>query len=690
MSLPVDGALLQRGWDAPKFRWRPIAGTRRIRCGDLVVDVAADPLTVRISRRNGSIVQELAIDRGSGSLNFRSGDAPLLGLGQGGPQFDRRGSVDHMGSGQGAYRLATHGARVPVQFLIGTGGWAMFVHQPLGKFDFSGKDANFKAAEPYAAMPFDIFVIGARSPAAILGEYAKITGLAEMPPLWSLGYQQSHRTLGTPDEITAEARTFRQKKLPCDAMVYLGTDFCPNGWNTHNGEFNWNPRTFPDPAAAIRELHDENFKVVLHVVVEGQRFLGTVHDPCTTPQSPSRPADGRWPDDRQVSCYWPAHKPLMGLGVDGWWPDQGDGYDAASRLARIQMYFEGQQVYRPGERVYALHRNGYAGMQRYAAFLWSGDVQSTWETLKTHVPIGVNAGLSGIPYWGTDIGGFVPTREYTGELFVRWFQFAAFCPLFRSHGRVWTLHLPWGWDLGDPPAAVRQETPAYQPDPKELHNPGIEPVCRKYLEFRYRLMPYLYSAVKETCETGLPIMRALWLHYPDDPAAARRGDEYLFGRDILVAPVVEQGATIRSLYLPHGTWYDFWTGQPIEGGHEIARSVDLETLPLFVRAGAVIPLGPVKQYTAEKVDQPVTIWVYPGADGVFSLYEDDGRSFAYRKGEFMRVNFAWSERQRRLRVSLAAGSKMFGESNREFVVHVVGEAEPRHVVFQGRPVEVRS
>jgi alpha-glucosidase (family GH31 glycosyl hydrolase) len=557
-------------------------------------------------------------------------------------------------------------------------------------FDLTGKEGIFETPNLQSALPLDLFVIGASTPAAILGEYAKITGYAEMPPLWSLGYQQSHRTLGSPDEILAEARTFREKKLPCDAMIYLGTGFCPNGWNTDNGEFLWNPNAFPDPKAAIQQLHDEHFQIVLHIVVEGRRFSQTVRDVCTDPSQPTgRTPDGHWPDDRQVSCYWPAHKPLLDLGVDGWWPDQGDGFDAPSRLARNRMYFEGQQMYRPNQRVYALHRNGYAGMQRYASFLWSGDVRSTWETLKTHVAVGVNTGLSGIPYWGTDIGGFIPTREYTGELYLRWFQFAAFCPLFRSHGRVWKLHLPWGWNMGDPGSLNRQETPSYQPDPNELHNAAIEPICKKYLELRYQLMPYLYAAAKETCETGVPIIRALWLHYPDDAAAVDHGDEYLYGREILVAPVVEKGAAMRSLYLPRGNWYDFWTKERFEGGREIERKVDLETIPLYVRAGAVIPIGPVKQYTTEDVAAPLALWVYPGENGAFSLYEDDGKSFDYRKGEFTRVNIVWNDRKRRLSAHLAPGSKMLASSTRDFVVHVAGESVTREFVFQGRPVEIK-
>jgi alpha-glucosidase/alpha-D-xyloside xylohydrolase len=687
-AIPSDGALVKESWGEPAIRLRGFYGSRRVKCGDLLVTVMAEPLAIRVETRDKRLVQEIRIDTATGRLAFPVGDKPVLGLGQGGPQFDRRGQLDRMVSGQGGYRLGTHGGKVPVQFVIGTGGWAMFIHQPLGAFDLTGSTGYVTPANADAALPVDLFVIGVSDPAAVMTEYAKITGLPQMVPLWSFGYQQSHRTLGTPEEIMEETRLFREKKLPCDAMIYLGTDFCPNGWNTHNGEFEWNTKAFPDPPQAIRELHDRNYKVVLHVVIEGRHFSGKVSDACTAPPTPSgRTPDGRWPPDRQASCYWPSHKPLFDLGVDGWWPDQGDGLDPASRLARNRMYYEGHRMYRPNERVYALHRNGYAGMQRFASFLWSGDVQSTWETLKTHVPDAVNTGLSGIPYWGTDIGGFVPTQEYTGELYARWFQFSAFCPLFRSHGREWRLHLPWGWNRGE--IGAFRETPAYHPDPAELHNAAIEPVCKKYLELRYRLMPYLYSAVKETCETGMPIVRALWLHYPDDPAAVARGDEYLFGRDILVAPVVEKGATQRSVYLPRGLWYDFWTKERIEGGREIARKVDLETMPLYVRAGAVVPMGPVKQYTAEKVEEPLTIAIHPGADGLFALYEDDGATFDFEKGEFMRVQLAWSDRQRRLRMSLAKGSKMLPPAKRTIVVEIVGEKTRREVSFEGRPVDVR-
>jgi alpha-glucosidase/alpha-D-xyloside xylohydrolase len=349
------------------------------------------------------------------------------------------------------------------------------------------------------------------------------------------------------------------------------------------------------------------------------------------------------------------------------------------------MYFEGHQMYRPNERVYALHRNGAPGMQRIAAFLWSGDVQSTWETLKTHVPVAVNTGLSGIPYWGTDIGGFVPTQEYTGELYVRWFQFAAFNPLFRSHGREWRLHLPWGWNRGE--IGEFRETPGYHPDPAELHNAAIEPICKKYLELRYRMMPYLYSAVRECTQNGMPIIRAMWLHYADEPAAVERGDQYLWGRDVLVAPVVDKGARSRTLYLPRGTWYDFWTRQKVEGGREISRDVDLETMPLYVRAGAIIPMGPLKQYTDEKVDGPLEVHVYPGAEGRFQLYEDDGKSFNFKKGEWMGIQMAWSDARRTLSMQVAPGSRMLGPPKRNMEI-TVGDAT-KAVVFEGRNLSLR-
>jgi alpha-glucosidase (family GH31 glycosyl hydrolase) len=676
-EVPADGSLVQSTWGAPMAKLRGTFKRQKVGWGRFAIGVSPDPLTFSI--KNGQkIIQELKLDATSGVLSFTTGDSPLLGLGEGGPQFDRRGSTDRMRSGQGGYQLRTHGGRVPIPWMISTAGWAMFIHQPFGTFDFTGPESRFQPPTPEAALPLDIFFIASPEPATIMAEYARLTGRAELAPLWSFGYQQSHRTLASREEILQEAKTFRDKKLPCDTMIYLGTGFCPSGWNTNNGEFEFNKKVFDDPKAIFDALHAGHFKVALHAVIRARAMHGTVRDKC----------DPKQPVEEQPSCYWDVHRPIYALGVDGWWPDEGDPLDIPSRLVRNRMYWEAPQLDRPNERPFALHRNGYAGMQRYGSFLWSGDVYSTWETLRNHIPIAVNTGLTGIPYWGTDIGGFLPTKEFTGELYVRWFQFAAFCPLFRSHGRTWKLRLPWGWNTGDPgPVEVTNYNGAATPDPNELHNAQVEPICRKYLELRYRMLPYLYSAVRESTINGLPIMRSLWLHYPVDAVASARGDEYLWGRDVLVAPVVEQDATSRDVYLPAGTWYDYWTGERHEGAKQISRKVDLETTPLYVRAGAILPLGPVKQYVEEKVDEPMTILLHAGADGSFLLYEDDGRSFNYRKGEWMGIRMAWNDARRTLTLRLENGSRMLAPQRRRLEVRL-GETT-KSATFEGRPLEVR-
>lgn len=677
-TVPDNGSLVRSSWGPAIARLHGAIHDQSVKAGNLTVKISAATLSFAIGSAEVEAAQQLTIDPDSGAISFISGDSPILGFGEGGPQFDRRGDIDRMRSGQGGYELGTHGGRLPVPWLIGTAGWAIFFNQPFGTFDLSGPNSKFQPKDPESALPLDIFVVVSREPATIMAEYARLTGHAELPPLWTFGYQQSHRTLASKEEILTEAKMFREKKLPCDTMIYLGTGFCPSGWNTENGSFSWNSRVFDEPKQIIQQLHDDHFKSVYHVVILSRKLHGTVHDPCDIVRF----------DEENAACYWDTHRKDFALGIDGWWPDEGDPLDIASRLTRNRMYWEGPQIDRPNERPYALHRNGYAGMQRYASFLWSGDVYSKWETLKTHIPNAINTSLTGIPYWGTDIGGFVPTKEFTAELYLRWFQFGSFCTLFRCHGRAWKLRLPWGWDTGEiGPTEVSGYGGSSLPDPSELHNAQVEPICRKYLELRYQMLPYLYSAVRECTKTGMPVMRALWLHYADDPTAVARGDEFLWGRDVLVAPVVEKGATSRSIYLPHGAWYDFWTNERMDGGREISRAVDLETMPLFVRAGSILPLGPVKQYTEEKVDEPLTVTIYPGADASFLLYEDDGCSFNYRKGEWMGIQMAWNDAARTLKLNLAPGSRMLPPLKRNINVKLGETSKP--VVFEGHPVEIK-
>ena len=614
--------------------------------GEFKVHIEERPWGITIVEAAGKIRQRLQVEPSTGAIHFNLGDGPIFGLGEGGHPLNRRGTADAMRNGQVSPDLATYGARVPIPWVVSAESWGIFFAHPWGTFDLKGEQGIFLPGEPTPTR--DIFIMLADRPAELMREWADLTGYPHMPPLWSLGYQQSHRTLESGESVLAELKRFRKEKLPCDAMIYLGTGFCPSGWNTGHGSFTFNPQVFPDPAVMFRQFHDDHFKVVLHVVSPPEDLHGEVGDGGAALQDPS-----------SAAAYWPKHREVQRTGVDGWWPDEGDELNAASRLARNRMYWEGSQMFQPDTRPFALHRNGYAGLQRYG-WLWSGDTLSTWATLRAQVSVGMNAGLCGIPYWGTDTGGFVPTTEFTAELFVRWFQFSAFCPSFRCHGRTWKLRLPWGWDLGsyEPAEFDGQFAAATLPQPQALHNTAVEAICRKYLNLRYQLLPYLYSAVAETHATGLPLMRSLWLSYPLDPKAAATDNQYLWGENILVAPVLEAGATHRTTYLPDGEWWDYWTNDRIEGGKDEVREVDLDVLPLYVKAGTILPLGPVKQYAQEEMSEPLILRIYPGADGAMQLYQDDGIGFDYLKGQFSRIVCTWNDKERKLTLKADAGGKL--------------------------------
>jgi alpha-glucosidase (family GH31 glycosyl hydrolase) len=666
-----QGLVLVPGrWPPPSAKIRTAKG-RELAWGERRISVSAHPLRIVIVSSHGKTIQQFEIDSQSGAVRFSLGHAPIYGLGESGKQFDRRGYRYSMTHGQNVPDVRLEGARIPVPWLLGTEGWGLLFHLPRGTFDLIGPQGQFQPRPGQSALPLDAFLVVGDQPSQIVAEYARLTGFPHMPPVWALGYQQSHRTLSSRHEVMSELQTFREKKLPCDVMIYLGTGFCPSGWNLGHGSYEFNSKVFSDPKKMIAEMHREHFRIVLHEDKPPKKLHGSVTD---TGAAAADPED--------AAAYWKKHLEIFGLGVDGWWADEGDWLDDVECLVRNRMYWKGAIQARPNVRPYTLNRNGYAGAQRYG-WIWSGDIESRWAVLRDQITSGINTGLSGIPYWGTDTGGFITTPELTGELYVRWFQFSAFCPLFRSHGRTWKLRLPWGWDTGSygPIEGPVSELPPVS----DLHNPDVEPICRKYLDLRYRLMPYLYTAVRESHDTGLPLMRALWLHYPRDPRAVVRGDEYLWGPDLLVAPVVEQGAKSRKLYLPQGTWYDFWTDAKIKGAREVTRPVDLATIPLYVRAGSILPFGPVEQYADEEPNGPLVLKVYPGANGDVSLYEDDGISFNYQKGDYARLEAAWDDSGRRLSLRCAKGPKWSGPAKRHLEIRLAGGKNPQNLFFDGSP-----
>ncbi|HBY62209.1 MAG TPA: glycoside hydrolase [Solibacterales bacterium] len=633
----------------------------------------AAPFSVTVTRRrDGRLVQELVWSETAPTLTFRTG-AAVFGLGEGAAGYDRRGRVYPMSDGWGAANRPVYGSRISIPFVVSPAGWGLFLAGlPGQKGEFDLKDPSqgtYHGGDDPAARPVRVFLF-AGDPAGMLGDYTALTGRAPMPPKWVLGYMQSHRTLAGPGEVLGVARTFREKNLPCDAVIYLGTGYCPAGWNQGHGSIEFNPATFDQPKEILSRLHELNLKVILHV----NRAPRDLHG-----ESIAEASD----HPNHIRNYWNRHRMAQAEGADAWWPDDGDELPQENRIARHRAYYEGPLADRPNLRPWALHRTGYAGVARYGGWIWSGDPESRWETLAAHVPVGLNHSVSLTPFWGSDVGGFIPKKELTGELYVRWFQFSAFTSSFRGHGRTWHLRLPWGWNTGELGPVEEKESP----DPSELRNAAVEPICRDYLNLRYQLLPYNYTLARESHDTGLPMMRPLWLHYQNDQEAAQHGDQYLWGREILVAPVVEKGVTSRSVYLPEGGWYDWWTGEFQAGGRAIQRKVELSTLPLYARAGAIIPLDPVRQYTGQAVTGPTTIRIYRGADGRFVLYEDDGVSQEYLKGQGTRTRFTWDDRARRLRVEPAAGARPGPEGT--FRVRLLPEGVEKELVYKGAPAAVR-
>ena len=665
-----DGSVAPRKFSPPLATIRTDAAERELAWGEYTIHVSTKPLRVEVRHPQRGTIQELSFRPDLNQIGFRYNNAPVYGMGPGVHPMDRRGVKDMMRNGAGD-NLRIFGARNPIPWIMGKG-YGIYFHEPGGQFDLSGDVGLFKPSD--SARGQDLYLSVAAKPADLLREYAEITGYPHLPAKWTLGFQQSHRTIDSRDQILGEAKTFREKQLPCDAVIYLGTGFCPSGWNTGHGAFAFNQTVFSDPEKIVAEFHDLHFNVVLHVVNPPENLHGKVDDAGS---AASIPAD--------AANYWQQHVPFVEMGIDGWWPDEGDILPVASRLVRNRMYWEGGRMTRPDRRPFALHRNCYAGIQRWG-WLWSGDTFSTWKTLETQIMMGINAGLSGVPFWGTDIGGFVPTKEFTAELFVRWFQFGAFCPSFRCHGRTWQLRRPWGWNTGSYGASeMGADAAAFLPKTEDLHNAAVETICRTFMNTRMKLMPYLYSATWETHTTGIPLMRSLGLSFPEDEAAWATADAYLWGPSLLIAPIIEEGATSRKVYLPAGDWYDFWTGKKMQGGTAINAEAKLESMPVFVRAGALLPSGPVLQYWNEPSNEPVDLTIYPGANGRFTLYDDDGQTFAYEQGSYATVDFSWNDVAKTLEVKAGSSGHL---PAKEMLVTLLGE-NPRKVTPKNTTQTIR-
>ena len=362
---------------------------------------------------------------------------------------------------------------------------------------------------------------------------------------------------------------------------------------------------------------------------------------------------------------------FFSIGMDGWWGDAtepgdpgtdllgkklstgpGDRFTSAYPLFASQSLYEGQRAADPDKRVCILTRSAFPGQQRYAAAAWSGDIHGNWETFRRQIPAGLNFSLTGQPYWTTDCGGFFrPRDQYTSadynELLTRWFQWSTFCPILRIHGYQTETEM-WKW------------------------LPDTQKHLLDYDRLRHRMLPYNYSVAWKVTSEASTIMRALGMDFPDDAKAWNVADEYLFGPAFLVAPVTEAKAVSRHVYLPAGTgWVNFWSGEKQAGGQRIIAAAPIETMPLFVRAGSIVPLGPDLQYALEKPADPIELRVYPGADGEFTLYEDEGDSYRYEQGVRAAIPISWNDRTRTLTIGARQGEFPGMLKERTFRVVVV-------------------
>ena len=483
----------------------------------------------------------------------------------------------------------------------------------------------------------------------VVAGYRELTGTAPLFPKWTYGFLQCREHYSSQQQLLQAAAGFRERKIPIDAIIQDWQYWGKYGWNA----MKFDEQNYPDPGAMIRQLHAEN----IHFMISVWSKFEPKTDVYKEMKARSLLIPGtEWfdafnPEARNL--YWAnMDKGLFKYGVDGWWLDATEPeYDAlkgaqtklgpgefvrnAYPLYVTEAVYKGQREAAPGQRVFILTRSAYAGQQRNAAASWSGDIGSSWSDFRKQIPGGLNFTMSGIPYWTTDVGGFDrphdqhESPEYH-EILTRWIEYGSFCPLFRIHGN-------------------QSETEIWK------YGPEVEAVFRKYDGLRYRLFPYIYSTAWMVTHDNYNLMRALPLDYRTDPAVRDIADEFMLGPSLLVNPVTKPHVNSRKVYLPpEPGWVDFWTGESRSGRETITAAAPLDQIPLYVKSGSIIPMGPEKQYEME-TQGPIELRVYAGRDADFALYDDEGTNYNYEKGAYSIIPIHWSEASRTLTIGPRRG-----------------------------------
>jgi alpha-D-xyloside xylohydrolase len=613
-------------------------------------------------------------------------DEALFGLGQHQENVgNRKGTRQH---------IENSNTQINVPLLVSNKGYGLFWDN-YSKSDFDGtvsSNTKYRYTSETGDQVDYYFFYGPSIDGVIAG-YRTATGAAPLFPKWAYGLFHSKDKYGSQRELLAVKDGYRNNNIPIDCIVQDWDYWTPYAWGSHFMD----EGRYPSPATLISDMHKANVHTMISIwpvydskgsgkAGELDNFSALNGIGAMLPSGGSHHFYDVFDPEARRLVFQQIQDRLLGkYGWDGIWADntepqaypdplnmhaadtkagKGGSVINAYPLGHAKALYEGWRSAGPKDkRVYVLTRSAFSGQQRYATTCWSGDINSDFPTFTKQIPAGLHFGLAGMPYWTTDIGGYWGhnidwSSSGNQELFTRWFQYGAFCPTFRIHGG----------------------------GSRELYgnqwNATTKANLLKIDKLRYRLMPYVYSLAGKVTNEGYTMMRHLVFDYPQDSKVFGVKDQFLFGPALLVNPVTSAGATSRSVYLPAGKWFDFWTGATENGGNTLSASAPLSLIPLYVKAGSIVPMGPEIQYATESID-PLEIRVYKGQDGAFTLYDDEGDGYGYESGKSAQITFTWSESAQKLTIGARKGSYPGMPQSRTFNVVWVG---PSH----GTGVEVTA
>ena len=659
-------AVIKMSWPATRFSLEATGKD---------VTLNTSQLKVTVARKDGAIV----FMDSAGNKLMQSSDRRMSPVVVNGERTYRAEEfITTWGSPEGFFGLGQHQAgvwnyrgesvdisqdnsNISIPMLLSTNGYGLFWDNP-SRSRFNNRFMQSLYISSEVADQIDYYFIYGPEFDKIVGAYRELTGAAPLFGRWAYGFWQCKNRYQSQQELLEVAHKYRELHIPVDNIVQ---DWF---WWKIMGDFEFNSH-YPDPKSMIDDLHDNHFHLMIsvwpyfdpgsNVYTEMNKLHYFIDRTKVAAFHPAGMAlyDAFNPAARKY--YWGLmENALFNIGADAWWLDttepETEGREinilAASKVAigngaryanlfplmTTQAVYDGQRAATSHARVFILSRSAYAGIQRHATAAWSGDINSDWETFKRQIPAGLNLMVSGVPYWTTDIGGFTdgnPDDPAYRELFIRWFQYGAFCPIFRVHGTRSTGQ-------------------------NELWSYGTqaEEILTRYDTLRYRLMPDIYSLAWQVTNAGYTLMRPLVMDFRDDVTARNIGDQFMFGPALLVSPVTDAGEVQRRVYLPNTNWTNFWTGEKQPGDRFVMAAAPRETLPLFVRAGSIVPMGPAMEFSSQSAANPIELRVYPGADADFTLYEDDGLTYDYEKGDYSTIPIRWDDAGQTLTLGARQGS----------------------------------